>query len=259
MIANYHTHTSLCRHATGEMRDYVEEAIRRGLKILGFSDHSPYIFPKEWNYYSTYRMFPENTEVYIRTLKDLQKEYARDIEIKIGFEAEYYPDLFSDFLDFIRPYDVDYLIMGQHFIGNEYNGKYNGYDTEDEDHLVTYVSQVLAGLDTGRFSYLAHPDLINFWGDEAVLRREFSRLAKGLAARGIPAEMNLLGIRTRRHYPNPIFWEEAAKVEGIQAILGCDAHEPETVLDFASEAVAVEQLRALSIPLFETLPLKKPL
>jgi histidinol-phosphatase (PHP family) len=258
MIANYHTHTRLCRHATGEMREYVEEAIQRGLKILGFSDHSPYVFPKEWEYYSTYRMFPEDTEHYIRTLRDLKREYARDIDIKIGFEAEYYPDLFSDFLDFIRPFDVDYLIMGQHFIGNEFGGKYNGWDTEEEDHLVTYVSQVLAGLDTGRFSYLAHPDLINFQGDEAILRREFARLAQGLAARGIPAEINLLGIRTRRHYPNRIFWEEAAKVGGIAAILGCDAHEPETVLDFASEAVAVEQLRALSIPLLETLPLKKP-
>ena len=259
MIANYHTHTKLCRHATGEMRDYVEEAIRKGLKVLGFSDHSPYLFPKEWEYYSSYRMFPEDTEFYVRTIGDLKREYARDIDIKIGFEAEYYPDLFADFLDFIRPFQVDYLIMGQHFIGNEFKGKYNGWDTEEEDHLVEYVSQVLAGLDTGRFSYLAHPDLINFQGDEEILRREFSRLAQGLAAREIPAEINLLGIRTRRHYPNRIFWEEAAKVEGIKAVLGCDAHEPESVCDTASEAIAREWARELSIPILDTVELKKPL
>jgi len=51
MIANYHTHTPRCNHATGEERAYVEQAIKKGLKILGFSDHTPYIFP-ETDYYS---------------------------------------------------------------------------------------------------------------------------------------------------------------------------------------------------------------
>ena len=34
MIANYHTHTKRCKHATGEDREYVEAAIETGLKIL---------------------------------------------------------------------------------------------------------------------------------------------------------------------------------------------------------------------------------
>ena len=45
MIANYHTHTWRCRYANGTEREYVERAIEGGLKILGFSDHSPYPFP----------------------------------------------------------------------------------------------------------------------------------------------------------------------------------------------------------------------
>ncbi len=40
-IANYHTHTKRCRHAVGEDREYVEAAIEAGLKVLGFSDHTP--------------------------------------------------------------------------------------------------------------------------------------------------------------------------------------------------------------------------
>ena len=39
MIANYHTHTQRCRHATGTARDYVLAAIEGGLKELGFSDN----------------------------------------------------------------------------------------------------------------------------------------------------------------------------------------------------------------------------
>ena len=41
MTENYHTHTARCRHATGTEEEYVLAAIDRGLKILGFSDHTP--------------------------------------------------------------------------------------------------------------------------------------------------------------------------------------------------------------------------
>ena len=39
MIANYHTHTRWCRHADGEIEDYIQEALRRGLKALAITDH----------------------------------------------------------------------------------------------------------------------------------------------------------------------------------------------------------------------------
>lgn len=54
MIANYHTHTPRCNHAQGSEQEYVDAALSAGLKILGFSDHTPYFFPGD--YYSTFRM-----------------------------------------------------------------------------------------------------------------------------------------------------------------------------------------------------------
>ena len=47
MEANYHTHTWRCRHASGTERDYIENAIDHGIRILGFSDHTPYPFPTD--------------------------------------------------------------------------------------------------------------------------------------------------------------------------------------------------------------------
>ena len=38
MIANYHTHTTRCNHAYGTEREYVENAVSRGLKIFGFAE-----------------------------------------------------------------------------------------------------------------------------------------------------------------------------------------------------------------------------
>ena len=45
MIANYHTHTHRCNHAIGRERDYIENALSGNLEVLGFADHTPYIFP----------------------------------------------------------------------------------------------------------------------------------------------------------------------------------------------------------------------
>ena len=54
MIANYHTHTPRCNHAVGSEEEYVQQALKAGIKILGFSDHTPYLFPGD--YYSTFRI-----------------------------------------------------------------------------------------------------------------------------------------------------------------------------------------------------------
>ena len=76
MIANYHTHTWRCRHADGTEREYVERTIEGGLKILGFSDHSPYPFPD--GYDSGMRMRLDQVEGYVDTVLALKKEYDKD-------------------------------------------------------------------------------------------------------------------------------------------------------------------------------------
>ena len=64
MIANYHTHTPLCRHAKGSVMEYAQAACDAGLTILGFSDHTPYCFPE--GYYSHMRMYPDQLSGYVR-------------------------------------------------------------------------------------------------------------------------------------------------------------------------------------------------
>ena len=71
MIANYHTHTKRCMHATGEDREYVERAIAEGIKILGFSDHGP--MPYE-NYRSYYMMTLDQLPEYISSVHSLREE-----------------------------------------------------------------------------------------------------------------------------------------------------------------------------------------
>ena len=63
LLANYHTHTMRCQHASGEDADYVEAALKAGYQVLGFSDHSPWPFSS--GYVSPIRMSAERLDDYI--------------------------------------------------------------------------------------------------------------------------------------------------------------------------------------------------
>lgn len=225
MIANYHTHTTRCHHAVGTEREYVEKAIEAGMRELGFSDHVPYRFS---GFQSGIRMTMEQVPEYIQVLSDLRREYQRDIKIYIGFEAEYFPELFDGLLEELAQYPYDYMILGQHFLAPEPIGLYVGGIVEKETDLERYVELALEGLATGRFLYLAHPDLVNYQGNDQIYRKHMKRLCIGAKKMGIPLEVNLLGYLDGRNYPCRRFFEIAAQT-GNQVILGCDAHRPEVL------------------------------
>lgn len=223
MLHNYHTHTFRNHHTIGTEREYIESAIKNGFRTLGFSEHAPYRFPD--GYISYFHMFPEDLENYIQTLLVLKAEYAGRIEILIGYEAEFYPRFFDDFLRRITQYPVDYLLLGQHYIHNEIDGSYVYEPTDDPKILKAYVDQCIAGLDTGLYTYLAHPDLINFTGAETLYRKEMERLCLAAKERNIPLELNLLGLRTNRTYPSARFFH-IAKACDSTIVVGIDAHDP---------------------------------
>ena len=254
MLANYHTHTPRCNHAVGEEQCYVERAVEGGLKLLGFSDHTPYLFDKP-GYYSSFRMRPEELDDYVQTLQKLRTKYADRIELHIGLEAEYYPKLFPRLLDFLRQYPVEYLILGQHALYNEVEGIYPAQPTTDRKLLDQYLGQTLDALDSGVFTYFAHPDLFCFEGDEAVYRAHVRLLCRRAIELNIPLEFNLLGLAEERHYPNPRFWRVAAE-EGCPVILGCDAHSPEGTWDPALIARGEAMLQSFGITPLETVPLR---
>jgi histidinol-phosphatase (PHP family) len=254
MIANYHTHTVRCHHASGTEEDFVLRAIDNGLQIFGFSDHVPMPFPD--GHQSGFRVFREDLEDYVRTVERLRDQYADRIRILLGFEAEYYPDLFEPMLQLLAPYDYDYLIMGQHFVGNE-DGGYSGSPTTDAARLRQYVDQVITGLQTGKFTYLAHPDLLNYIGDPTIYDKEMTRLCRACLEMNIPLEVNLLGVEDGRHYPSDRFFRLAGKV-GNPVILGCDAHHLHAVANADIIARGEDFCRRHGLTILETVPLRNP-
>lgn len=231
MKANFHTHTFRCNHAGCSDQRYVDVAIESGIKVLGFSDHTPYVGFED-DYYSFYRMRPEQISDYVDSVTELREQYKDKIEIRLGLEAEYYPKLFPLLLDFLRPYGIEYLILGQHFLDDDQHGL-SAHWINEESQLVRYADQCIEALETGLFSYLAHPDLPRFDHSHPAFKREMRRLCECSNRLGLPVELNVLGIYRERHYPCEEFLEVCRECDST-VILGVDAHLPDQFCHKAS-------------------------
>lgn len=251
MLANYHTHTWRCKHARGDDRAYVEDAICNGMQVLGFSDHCPWIYPDD--FVSHTRMVPGQLDDYFTSLSRLRDEYAKDITIYIGFEAEYIPELMEEQDKLLAGYPIDYMILGEHFTQREPFGTYTGFVVDSEALLENYVSMVIEGMETGKYVYTAHPDLMGFKGEAEIYNKHYGRLCAYLKEHNIPIEINMLGVIEHRHYTGTRFLQLAGKV-GCTAIIGCDAHSPDRLDNRAGQARCADMATKAGLPLLDFLP-----
>ena len=257
MKANYHTHTPRCGHATGSEREYIEAAIENGIQILGFSDHAPYTFGE--GYANHIRMDMSELEDYIETLSRLKKEYQKEIEIHIGLEVEYFPQFFDETYEKIKAYPLEYLILAAHYYGNGHRAmKERAFvnATDKPEYLHNYFEQLSTAMEKGCFTYVAHPDLLNYTGDVEVLRANMRKLCRKANALELPLEINLHGVVTKKNYPNEMFWKIAGE-EKCRVIVGIDAH---MVSEFQYQKAfesAMELVKKYHLKLIEEVELKK--
>ena len=252
MTANYHAHTWRCSHATGTEKEYLQLAADRGMEIYGFSDHTPYPFPESHN--SWFRMKLNQLPEYVETVLCLRKEFP-DMQIPIGLEAEYYPAYFPELRAILRDSGVEYLLLGQHFLDNEIGAFGSSTPTSDVTLLKKYCEQSRDAIQTGLFTYFAHPDLLNFQGDSQTYREYCRGLCREAKACAVPLEINLLGLERGKHYPNLEFWRIAAE-ENCSVILGCDTHDPSSLLKRDSEEKALHIVNELGLNLMDRVNLR---
>ncbi len=235
MLTNYHTHCFRCQHAQGTVEDYVKQAISQQFDILGMSDHVPYP-------HHDYGLRMEMAEIwdYIYEVEDAQKRYGSKLKILLGFESEYLCSQRAYYEELLRDYQVEYLIMGQHFF--DYGGSFkSSFAIRDTADCVRYAKSVAEGLATGYYSLLAHPDIVGVnrlhWDRNMD---EMTDIILEAAVRcDVPLEINANGIRRgliedelglHYLYPHFKFWEKAAAAK-IPAVISSDCHAPHLLLD----------------------------
>ena len=157
-MKNYHSHTYRCGHAWGTDDAFIQAAIDAGFTTVGISEHTPWPFVDGYHEIDTrQRLSMENLDQYIADVLALREKYKSQIEIKLALECEYFPQYFP-WLRSIKD-KFDYLILGVHC--SEYDEHLNHYYAKStrEDQVVEYTRCTLAGMESGLFSYLAHPEL----------------------------------------------------------------------------------------------------
>lgn len=250
-LVDYHIHTSRCGHACGADRDYVESAIKRGLKEMGFADHVPRFYqPAIPDAKVTERgMDWEDLEEYIESVLKFREEY-REISIKLGLEMDFVPGWEEETARIIAQYPWDYVIGSVHFIPEwSYGYIPNERDRKPEEVYPRYFEQVARAAESGLFDFLGHIDLPKRSFPRLApeeMTRLYQELAERLGKANAVIEINSYGLRCSKDrlvgiYPDPELLG-FCRQQGVAVTLGSDSHRPEDVAaDFDQALLLMRQ------------------
>ena len=241
MMADYHIHTRLCRHAEGEPREYVERAIALGLPELGFADHLPFVagWLPNHDVADDFAMGLDELDGYVSMVQDLAREYRDDLRILLGIEADYIEQTLDETAAVLEQYPFDYVIGSVHIIGDRFPFDHPKLRDQVADYGVDRIhleslELVARAAGSGLFDVMGHIDQAKVFGlrpsDEEAVAAAVAVALRAIAAAGVAMELNTAGWRkpAGEAYPAPRILREAADLH-IPLTFGSDAHRPADV------------------------------
>jgi len=247
---NLHTHSFYCKHGSGTIADYVAQAEKDGLKVLGFSEHCPL---PDREFCKGERMDYPELPLYEKDVLEAKKNSR--IRILLGAECDVVPGEESFYKDdLLGRRGYDYISCAIHNMIDPNTGKntyFGRISAMTVKMLSEYVDLYTTGLASGMFLFGCHPDLVfagyRKWDENAkAASMDIIRCAKQY---NMPLEINDYGLRKpeidtpdgRRHaYPHRKFWELAA-AEGVCTITNSDAHR---AVDVAAHKIRAKEFAA---------------
>ncbi len=236
MKIDLHNHTVLCNHAYGELSEYIEAAINKGIDKYGVSDHAPMSFDPG------YRMSFDQMGEYQAMVQKVREKYKDKIDVLFAYEVDYLPGYMDDR---VLQADVDYLIGSAHFIDKwgfdnpEFIGQ---YDNADIDEIwQEYFDLIRDMADTGYFDIVGHLDLIKVF--KFMPSKDIVSIAEealqAIKKADMVLELNVAGYRKpcAEPYPSRPLLQRAFEL-GIPITFASDAHNPEQVGLFREEIEA---------------------
>lgn len=245
MPADYHSHTPLCLHATGEPEAYVEAAIAAGVSEYGISDHAPV----GTSYFDDWRMLHADLPAYAEWIARAKHHAAGRIAVRTGMECDWFPDCRSWIEELRGLSDWDYLIGSVHYLGTwdfdnpKWLGRWAESDVEEVWSL--YWKEYAAMADSQLFDILGHPDLVKKFSHRPAgdLSRFYEPAIEAIAVSGSAIELNTAGWHKpcNEAYPSLEFLE-LARAAGIPLVISSDAHAPNEIgRDFARAIALAKQ------------------
>ena len=243
--ANYHTHTQFC-DGKGTPLEILEEAVKKGFDIIGFSSHSAWPFADSWH------IAPREFQDYIESVMNAKKAFEGKIKVLLGFEAEYIPGITKPSFSDYRELKPDYLIGSVHYVGTEdgifgiddktelvQEGIEKFFNGDGKKCVQEYFYLEREMLKKGDFTILGHPDLVRkrngtlrFFEENADWYiEELKQTAESAKKAGIIAEINTGAIARKAMddvYPSGTFLS-ILHDKGVPVIISSDAHSKENL------------------------------
>lgn len=244
---NYHSHCNYCDGSEAPVV-YVEEAIQQEFAAYGFSSHAPIPFPTTWN------MKMEKLPDYVAEIKALQKQYQSQIQIYVGLEVDFIPDLIGPKSSFIQEAGLDYTVGSVHFVDTLPDGRHWEIDNKpavfaegweqifkkDTRAAVTRYFELTRQMVREQCpTIVGHVDKIKmqnthvfyFAETEDWYQEEVLKTLREIAAAGAIVEVNTRGLyqnKTTEVYPGRWILAQMHALN-IPVTINSDAHKPHEI------------------------------
>lgn len=227
ILADYHTHT-VYSHGKGTIEDNVKEAISKGIKTIGISDHSYKHITYGVKIKDIYKMREE--------VDKLNLKYS-NIDILLGMECNILDENGNiDINDEVSKL-LDYVMAGYHFGSSPTSLKSmlnhcNNYVLKNEKSKEYNTKAIINAMKNNDIFIITHP------GDKGdVYIEEIAKVAKDTDTR--------LEINSSHSYLNASQLKQIKHI-GNKFIIGSDAHRPENVGNFE---LAMKNIREANLDL----------
>lgn len=227
--ADYHTHTPLCRHATGEPVELAAQAVRVGLDEMGFSDHNP--MPRDD--FDDWRMRASDLETYVAKVEQARRQFPA-LSIKLALEVDYLPGYEDWVRELAGRFPWDYLIGSVHYVSPAWaiDNPQQLAEWKNRDPLevwTAYFERLTLAAESGLFDIIGHADLCKkfcFYPKQECTPL-YTRFLEAARKHGVAMEINTAGLRKdcQEIYPSATILRLAAQA-GVAITFGSDAHAP---------------------------------
>lgn len=244
-MIDYHTHTTLCHHATGTRAEYLAAAEAAGLDEIGVSDHIPWPagFDPKW------RMSPEEFPIYKSMIAEMRAIKSK-VKIKYAIEADWVPGKMDEVVLNIEKEPFDYVIGSIHYTDelpfDDIDCKTAVWEGEGRSEWIwnRYYELMLDMTSSGYFDIIGHFDLPKKFGslppETDIIHSGIVNILKSAEANSMAIEINTSGLRkqAKEFYPQFNILKQAASL-GMMLTFGSDAHDPNDVGANFAEAIAI--------------------
>ena len=226
---DYHIHTKASPDATGEISDYIEEARKKRIDEIGFSEHVILHYERDYPYRP-----PEGMKDYVQEFIEIKRN--SEVPTKLGVEVDFFAADVEKIREFLQEYPFDYAMGSVHYLGNwcvDSPRQVHEYSKREILQVYEEYFETIRKLCRSRlFDVLAHADLIKIFGFKPKCNFDYilEETAKALAENNMCVEINTSGLtrQCREIYPSKQLLT-LLKKNSVPITFGSDAHRPSDV------------------------------